>query len=140
MEYPVLYLPSTSSDIWPMTDDRILRRCFDEDIPGFVNSMIIDRTGRRYVIKEAIRQGWATFLWGYHPMYRKRLVSIRLVFGTNESISLSDAKALLIRHVFSGKTTKWATRIFGSRARLQKLIDGAGSWEDIFKVLLFDTH
>lgn len=140
MKFPVLYLPSNSADIWPMTDDRMLRRCFDEDIPGFVGSMIIDHTGTRYPIKEATRQGWATLLLGYHPMYRKRLIRISPVFGTAESKALSDAKALLIRHVFSGKTTKWTTRIFGSRARLQKLIDDAGTWEELFKVLLFDTH
>ncbi len=139
MQFPVLYLPSTSADIWPMTDDRMLRRCFDEDIPGFVDSTIIDHTGTRYTIKEATRQGWATLLWGYHPMYRKRLIRISPVFGAIEPITLTDAKALLIRHVFSGKA-KWTTRIFGSRARLQKLIDGAGSWEELFKVLLFDTH
>jgi hypothetical protein len=139
MKFPVLFLPSTSADIWPMTDDRMLRRCFEEDIPGFVDSTIIDRTGTRYWIKEASRQGWATLLWGYHPMYRKRLIRISPVYGAPESIALSDAKALLIRHVFIGKA-KWTTRIFGSRAQLQKLIEGANSWEDLFKVLLFDTH
>ena len=139
MQFPILYLPSTSADIWPMTDDRMLRRCFDEDIAGFTNATIVDRAGTQHKIKEATRQGWGTVLWGYHPMYRKRLIRISPVFASTEPMALTDTKALLIRHIHGGKS-KWTSRIFGSRQRLQKLIEEANSWEDLFKVLLFDTQ
>ena len=121
-----------------MTDDRRLRRSFETELPAFRNSMIIGSDGVLYLIEQARRRGWGTVLWGYHPMFNKRLVCIELVISSTEAIPLDRAKTLLTEHVSTGKT-KWTTRIFESRENLRTLIEGAATWEELFKVLLFDT-
>lgn len=103
-----------------------------------MGAQIIDSAGTLYQITKAQRIGWGTLLWGYHPMYNKRLIRIELVIGGSSVISLEQAKALLVQHASKGKS-KWTTRIFGSREKLAKLIADAHSWDALFKSLLFDT-
>ncbi|MEO8588026.1 MAG: hypothetical protein ABI432_01555 [Flavobacteriales bacterium] len=138
-KYPLIYLPSDVGDIWVWPTDERARRCFESQLSSYTGSFIVDSTGVLTSIARAEKNGWGTPFWGWHPMYKERLVKINLVATSTNKVDLDQVKSMLVEHTRS-KKSHWIRRMFGSQERLERLVNSANTWERLFDVLMHDQE
>jgi hypothetical protein len=134
---PLIFLPADSGDILILPDGRKLRICFETQLSSYVGAVLIDQSGSCTVISAAERQGWGTWLWGWHPLLNKRLIRICVSFGDQKQLSLLEAKDRVLVHAHS-KKSHWIKRLFRSRSELERLVNGASSFNSLIQVLNYD--
>lgn len=124
--------------IYGVAKEQQFKRASLSLIDVFNDSIIIDSNGIFYEIKNAIRIGWATPFWGFHPFIKGRLIKIDFNIRSTNQLTLDGLKNILIDTVDQRYSTKFY--FFSSKEKLIKRISNASSFKEIIELFIYDTN
>jgi hypothetical protein len=136
--YPIIQIIIGDKTIYALNTKQGLERYSDlGSLQVFNESVILDSTGKRYIVKKAIKKGWAYF-FGYHPLHKGRTVKIDFIFDDIKQLSLMEFKETVIHQLDIGiGRSSWYRK--KDIPDLILRINNSKSFEDVIAIFLYDN-
>jgi hypothetical protein len=132
MKFPVIGLLKGDSLIYIIDNETDLKKASVDLINIYTDSLIVDSSGKRFIVDKAFKTGWATIFWGYNPLINGRTATIDFEFSSVNDISLDEFKSILIERL----KEKFVSHFYFdlSQAEIIELVDKADSFERVIEI------
>jgi hypothetical protein len=133
MKYPVLFMDNIRKEIGFLS--KPITYCLVSSVNTFEGNILIDTSGDKFEIVEIEKTGWA-FFWGYHPLFKGRIVKIRMKIVQSDSVTITSLKSILLEHLKNGWNFLKPHKV--SVAEWEDQIEKCESHIDIIRLFMFD--
>jgi hypothetical protein len=132
MKFPVIGLLKGDSLIYIIDNETNLKKASVDLVDTYKDSLIVDSSGKRFIVDRAFKTGWATIFWGYNPLINGRTATIDFEFSSIKDISLDEFKSILIERL----KAKFVSHFYFDLSQVEMigLVDKANSFERLMEI------
>lgn len=135
-KFPIIHLLKNDNRIYALRTDKQFYRAGYDLLGIFKDSIVIDSQGNYYLITEAVKRKWGTWLWGFNPMVKGRIVIVDFLINDSKRISLEELKELILSQLEHKPIPSfWYNQ--SNISSLKSRVEQAATYEEMINIFVY---
>ena len=105
--FPIIQIFTGDNIIYGCTNAKDYFKCSLGYLDKFRDSIVVDSNGTYFVIEKGEQIGWGTWLWGYNPLMKGRLLKISFKYKEIRSLDWNEFKSIIKDRLNTKGNSMW---------------------------------